>query len=147
MKPEGRASLMQLSIGEDSNLMFLYLLTKSLSAGHQPYRPTAHCMTVCAWFLLFEFPSLENNHPFVFIISPFYQNSRMGGSCLDGRQLFQYIIRGSPLRHDIMTSNIKKIKTLFILRPRLHWNLWVSSDVIWNKFHASHWISVFPFFC
>ena len=26
-------------------------------------------------------------------------------------------------------------------RPRLHWNVWVASDVIWNKFHASHWNS------
>ena len=38
---------------------------------HLPHRPIAHCMTVSAWFLLFEFPSLQNNYPFVFI-SSFY---------------------------------------------------------------------------
>ena len=32
--------------------------------------------------------------------------------------------------------------TLF--RPRLHWNMWVASNVIWNKFHASHWNSFLP---
>ena len=30
--------------------------------------------------------------------------------------------------------------------PRLHWNVCVASDVIWNKFHAFHWNSFFPFF-
>ena len=28
----------------------------------------------------------------------------------------------------------------FIFRPWLHWNMWVASDVIWNKFHATHWL-------
>ena len=26
-------------------------------------------------------------------------------------------------------------------RPQLHWNVWVTSDVIWNKFHAAHWLT------
>ena len=28
-----------------------------------------------------------------------------------------------------------------VLRPQLHWNVLVASDVIWNKFHATNWLT------
>ena len=78
-------------------------------------------------------------------------NGWHGGNC--SRRVFYYpicfdVFLHFHLSHIILTK--KKVthnKKLPFFRPRLHWNVWVVSDVIWNKSHASHWNSFLPFFC